>query len=170
MEKNGLKWKIRNSKGGCVRGKFYGNKAITIDSGGRVKLPSRYLKIIEKDFYGEELVIAYRKSDGIGYLVIIPERKWLEALEKINEMEGKSPVEKERLRRILNRNSDFVNLDKQGRFVIPKRLSEMAEVKSGDDAYLIGNGNFIELWNASKFDEYEEKGIVDDELIAGIFN
>ncbi len=161
---------IKKQQGWMMRGKFYGNKAITIDSGGRVKLPSRYLKIIEKDFFGEELVIAYRKSDGIGYLVIIPERKWLEALEKINDMSDKTPVEKERLRRILNRNSDFVTLDKQGRFVIPKRLSEMAEVRSGDDAYLIGNGNFIELWNASKFDEYEEKGIVDDELIAGIFN
>ncbi len=153
-----------------MRGKFYGNKSITIDSGGRVKLPSRYLKIFDKDFFGDEIVIAYRKSEGVGYLVVIPEKKWIEILEKINELEGKSPVEIERIRRVLNRNSDFVNLDKQGRFVIPKRLSEMAGIKSGDDAYLIGNGNFIELWNAKKFDEYEEKGIVDDELIAGIFN
>ncbi len=170
MEKNGIKWILRNYQDGLVRGKFYGNKAITIDNGGRVKLPSRFLKIIEKDFYGEELVIAYRKSDGIGYLVILPEKKWLEALEKINEMDNKSPVEKERLRRILNRNSDFVSLDKQGRFVIPKRLSEMAEIQSGDDAYLIGNGNYIELWKSSRFDQYQAKGDVDEELIAEIFN
>gem|GEM_PF-2102981 len=153
-----------------MREKFYGNKAITIDSGGRVKLPSRFLKIFERDFYGEDIVIAYRESEGIGYLVIVPEKRWLEILEKVNNLEGKSAVEVERLRRMLNRNSDFVSVDKQGRFVVPRRLSLMAGINAGDDAYLIGNGNGIELWNAGKFEEYEGKASVDDELIASIFN
>ncbi len=153
-----------------MRGKFYGNKTVTIDSGGRVKLPARFLKIFEKDFYGEEIVLAHRKTGDLSFLVILPEKKWIEILENINTLTDKSPVEIEMIRRVLNRNSDFVTMDKQGRIVVPKRLAEMAGIKSGNDAYLIGNGNFIELWDAKTFDNYQEKAITDDELMARIFN
>ncbi len=46
----------------------------------------------------------------------------------------------------------FVELDKQGRFIIPEELRNAAGISA--DAVMVGAGNMIEIWAADKFEAW----------------
>ena len=46
-----------------------------------------------------------------------------------------------------------IDLDSQGRFIIPKYLRDYAQIQTA--AVFIGVGNRVELWSESRWTEYE---------------
>lgn len=59
------------------------------------------------------------------------------------------------VRRYLFSGAEETLLDDQGRFVIPKRLLEYAEI--ADEVILIGTGDHFEIWKPQKWNELIKK-------------
>jgi len=54
--------------------------------------------------------------------------------------------------------------DKQGRVAIPQMLMEHAGIKSGDSVWIVGLTDKLEIWNKSRWDEFNTS--LTDETIA----
>jgi MraZ protein len=59
------------------------------------------------------------------------------------------------LRRLLYGSAYEVRLDRQGRFVLPPKLRELAGI--GTEVVLVGAGNRIELWSPERWNEVSER-------------
>ena len=123
----------------------------TIDAKGRLIIPSKF-----RDALGEEFVI----SKGMdGCLFVYANDDWnafeqkLTALPLINK-------EARQFARFFLAGAAQVELDKQGRILVPASLREFAGLDK--DVVLVGVGSRIEIWNKDKwaeantFDDMEE--------------
>ena len=149
---------------------FSGTKDVTVDSAGRIKLPSSFRKVFDENAYGSDVVIAYRVLDGSGFLMMYPERAWKRSLESLSDRPELSALEVESIRRKLNRQSEVAVVDRQGRVVLPRRFTELAGLGAGKEAALVGAGNRIEVWNAATVDQLVDETTLDDEKIASVLN
>lgn len=57
--------------------------------------------------------------------------------------------------RKLARRIDLAFVDKSGRITLKEDFKEYAEL--GEDVYVVGMGNRLELWNADVYDEYNDE-------------
>ncbi len=57
--------------------------------------------------------------------------------------------------RKLARRIDLAYVDKSGRITLKEDFKEYAEL--GEDVYVVGMGNRLELWNAEVYDEYTDE-------------
>ncbi len=64
-------------------------------------------------------------------------------------------MQRSEMKRHLFSSANVVEIDDQGRVVIPKNLLNYAEL-NGDDVTLIGVGTYFELWNTEKWQEYSK--------------
>lgn len=67
------------------------------------------------------------------------------------------------LRRRIGANALMVDLDSQGRFVMPEKMAKFAGITSGG-VTLIGAGDHFEIWEKSNWDSYMEKMGKDDRI------
>lgn len=77
--------------------------------------------------------------------------------EKIVEQELMKPLISEEGRRIRQRifaQAEEVDLDKQGRFVIPEYLRAYAEIV--EDIVVIGAGDHFEIWNSPEWEKMQK--------------
>ena len=73
------------------------------------------------------------------------------------------------LRRIFFSDAAEAELDKQGRIVIPPRLREYGGIADGDEAtdvVIVGNNDYIEIWNSARWREVQETIDTDPNAIA----
>ena len=56
------------------------------------------------------------------------------------------------LRRLWLSGATEIELDAQGRVLLPKKLTDLAGI--GADARFVGLGPFFEIWSPARFDEY----------------
>ncbi len=112
----------------------------------RISLPKKF-----RNEVGERLIIAKWYE---GCCVIVSESSWKEIMEKLTgRMEILTKAVRDTDRFILG--SAFeLELDFQGRFVIPGNLKEYAELT--EDVVFLGLGNRIELWDAKIWSEKEK--------------
>ena len=118
----------------------------TIDKKGRIFIPSKL-----RDSLGENFVI----SRGIGeqaVLSIYSEESWNLLDEKIKALPN---MESLRVRRFLYTGALNAEYDSQGRIVIPARLREFANL--GDNAYVLGMSDHIEIWNTELWEAESAK-------------
>jgi MraZ protein len=112
---------------------------------GRVALPTRFKKII-----GNKLLIARWYENC---LVIVSESAWQGFIERIT-LPDEILVESIRgIDRFVLGSTYELEIDDQGRFVIPKYLRDYAQL--ADDVIFVGLGDRIELWAKNKWDDYE---------------
>ena len=142
MFKSGGKW----MKGGGfsqneeVIVMFMGQYEHSIDAKGRTIIPAKCRAEL-----GEEFVITVSPEKC---LYLYPMSEWEELANKIKEQtKNKSSRIVER---IFFANSSVLNLDKQGRALIPARLREYAGLKK--DLVFIGMINHIEIWAKEEVD------------------
>ena len=112
---------------------------------GRVALPSRFKKIL-----GTKLIVTagYEKA-----LMIIAPKDWQAVVGQVtNRQLTVGPARA--TDRFLLGSAFEVELDTQGRFIVPKYLRKYAEL--GDEVVFIGVGNRLELWSQAKWEAYEQ--------------
>ena len=112
---------------------------------GRVALPSRFKKIL-----GTKLIVTagYEKA-----LMIIAPKDWQAVVGQVtNRQLTVGPARA--TDRFLLGSAFEVELDTQGRFIVPKYLRKYAEL--GDEVVFIGVGNRLELWSLAKWEAYEQ--------------
>jgi MraZ protein len=125
--------------------RFLGNIEAKTDAKGRVFLPAVFRKVLQAE---REQVLVMRKDVHQKCLVLYPESTWnrrMDALlEKINEWDD---VGQQVLRQYVSE-AEVVTLDGNGRFLIPKRYLQLADIEQG--VKFIGVNDAIEIWAAEK--------------------
>jgi MraZ protein len=128
--------------------RFLGNIEAKTDAKGRVFLPATFRKVLQ--VAGED-VLVLRKDVHQRCLVLYPESTWnrkLDALlEKVNEWDDVGQMV---LRQYVSE-AEVLTLDGNGRFLIPKRYLQMADISQA--VRFIGVNDAIEIWSAEKTTE-----------------
>lgn len=118
-----------------------------LDSKGRLTLPSR-LKGNMPDSASNELVIRIGLEPCLLLYPSIEYKKVFSRIAGLNEFNE----EYRRLQRNFFRGTANVELDNAGRILIPKSMVGHASLEK--DCVLVGMGNRIEIWDASKYEDY----------------
>ncbi len=117
-----------------------------MDEKGRINVPSRL-----RDSLGERFVVT-RGLDNC--LFIYPLNEWT-ALEKKLRTMSSTRAEARAFLRLFFSGAAEVDLDRQGRALIPPTLREHASLQK--EVIFIGVSNRAELWSKEKWEEYSEK-------------
>ena len=126
---------------------FTGQHERTIDSKNRVQLPSQLRAGINAERDGSGLYVTFGEQRNT--LRLFTERSFQELSERMETefIEGPEP---RRFERQFYGLTSHVDVDKQGRFVLPVRLVRKARL--GTDVYLVGQRSYIDIWNRTDFD------------------
>jgi MraZ protein len=136
-----------------------GNSPAKVDEKGRVKIPAVYLDLLKE--WGERFYVTSENGDRA---YIYPMKVWNEIEEKLAKLSGHNRTKQ----KFLNRTNYFgqvVELDGQGRLLIPAVLREAAQMKGEVD--VLGHLNHLEVWNHARFEEQLNNSPItqDDEKI-----
>lgn len=112
-----------------------------MDAKGRFVMPSRYRDSLEQDCANQLVITIDLQSDC---LLVYPRTEWDIIAEKITRMEGMSPA-KSRLSRMVLGHAVAIEIDSNGRLLLPPELREYASLRK--KLSLIGQGNKFELWD-----------------------
>ena len=118
--------------------KFRGRWSATIDSKGRMKIPVKFRETLLNEF-GSEVFITTIQGEN---LIIYPLSIWTEVEESISKHTSKHV---RRYRRLANYSGQVVQLDSQGRVLIPSSLRTQAKLSGEVD--VVGEIRIITVWN-----------------------
>ena len=135
---------------------FRGNHPTRVDEKGRLKVPAEFKRTIDEK-YGQQFYITSR--DG-KIAEIYPFEEWKKIEEKLATVSNFNPAKKKFLDRV-NYYGQMVEMDSQGRVLIPQILRESAEVKG--DVLVFGNLTFLEVRNAEAFRKHLEANPLTEE-------
>jgi len=127
---------------------FIGEYQHAIDNKNRIIIPSKF-----RDEIGETFVIT-KGLDGCLYAYTMDEWKLLE--EKLKKLPLTSKDARAFVRFFFS-GANEIDVDKQGRALIPQNLSEYAAIKK--DIISIGVSTRIEIWSKEKWEEYNNQNI-----------
>jgi MraZ protein len=118
-----------------------------LDTKGRIVLPAK-IKAQLPSGEGDELVI--RRGFEL-CLIIYPMVEFKKVFSKISGL-SEFNEEYRKLQRNFFSGTATVELDSNGRFVIPKNMLSYAQLEK--DLILIGMGNKVEVWNPSIYEKH----------------
>jgi len=126
---------------------FSGEYECKIDAKGRIVLPAK-IKAKLPEVHASELVV---KRGFEPCLVVYPMLEWKKVFSKVA---GLSEFNKEyrAFQRSFLRGATEVDMDGNGRVLLPKSMVRFAEIEK--EVIVVGTGNRIEIWNPEKYDEF----------------
>jgi len=127
----------------------------TLDNKGRVIVPSRFREELQDRF------IITRGLDSC--LFAYPMEEWNNLERKLKTMPF-TRAEARVFMRLFFSGASEVELDKQGRILIPPILREHAELNK--EVTFIGVSNRAEIWSKEKWEEYSNKSNLSYEQVA----
>ena len=132
-------------------GMFMGEYNHTIDAKGRLIVPSKF-----RDALGDEFVI----TKGLdGCLFVYDNKEWTAFEEKLKSLPLTNKDARQFVRFFLA-GAAYVEVDKQGRILVPSNLREFAKLSK--EVVLVGVASRIEIWskeiweNTESFEDMEE--------------
>lgn len=126
---------------------FTGQYDRTIDDKNRIQLPSQLRNAIDSERDGPGLYVTLGEDRGT--LSIFTERGF-EQLATRMETEFMPSEESARFELQFYGLASRVDIDKQGRFVLPDRLVKKARL--GTEVFLVGRKQRIDVWNRAELD------------------
>jgi len=134
-----------------------GNYPARIDSKGRLKVPGLFRRYVEEK-YGSQFYIT--SLDGKSALVY-PFEEWERIEEKLSRLSTFNPTKKKFLNRT-NYYGQQVEIDAQGRLLVPQLLRDTADIKG--EVAVLGNLTYLEVRNMEAFKkEIEEAPFTDED-------
>jgi MraZ protein len=127
---------------------FTGSYFHTMDNKGRVKIPSRYLEIIE-DHKDRHITI----TNWEGYILAFPQTAWKIFAEEL----AKKPIldpEYRPLQRLLIAGAEECALDRQGRILVSQNLRSYANLSR--EVVMVGALRCFEIWDRSTFESHRK--------------
>src|SRR5512143_1185838 len=125
---------------------FRGRYEHTIDSKGRVSIPSRFKEILIQQ-YDERLIITNYDLCLVAY----PHQEWAVIEEKVKNLPPLVQKDFRAFLRFFYSSGIDCALDRQGRLLIPQSLRDYANLQK--DVVLVGGGKLIEIWNKERWEE-----------------
>ena len=136
---------------------FRGNHPTRVDEKGRLKVPSEFKRVIDEK-YAQKFYIT--SLDGI-VAQVYPFEEWERIEQKLASLSTFNPTKKKFLNRT-NYYGQVVEMDGQGRLLIPQILREAAQIRG--EVAVLGNLTYLEVRNLEAFrKEIEEQAFTDDD-------
>ncbi len=126
-----------------------GNSLAKVDEKGRLKIPAAFLESLKE--YGQQFYVTSENGD---YVRVYPMKVWQEIEEKLSKLSSHNQTKQKFLARA-NYFGQVVEMDGQGRVLIPPILREAAQMKGEVD--VLGHLNYLEIWNHARFLENMSK-------------
>jgi MraZ protein len=128
---------------------FTGSYFHTMDSKGRVSIPSRYRDILEvlKD---RQVVL----TNFDGYLLAFPQSEWLKIEAKLSE-QAIFDKEVRAFQRFLISGVEDCPLDRQGRILIPPNLRDYAKLTR--EVCIVGAIRSFEIWDRQTYEAHRKQ-------------
>jgi MraZ protein len=123
---------------------FRGNHPTRVDEKGRLKVPAEFKRLIDEK-YGLEFYIT--SVDG-QRAQIYPFEEWQRIEEKLARLSNFNPTKKKLLNRT-NYYGQVVEMDAQGRVLIPTILRQSAQLRG--EVAVLGNLTYLEVRNMEAF-------------------
>lgn len=122
--------------------KLRGNSPAKVDEKGRLKIPAQFLEALKE--YGDQFYITSKTGE---VALIYPLKVWSEIEDKLAKMPSTNPTKS----KFLMRTSYFgqvVEMDGQGRVLLPPVLREAAQTKGDVDVF--GKLDYLEVMNHTR--------------------
>ena len=123
---------------------FFGESAITLDSKGRMAIPTRFRQVLAEEC-NNRLVLTYSAFDS-GSLWLYPEQKWEEVRDEVMRLSTFDQNHRSLQRRLVG-SATPIEPDGSGRIQLPQTLRHSAGLEKR--VVLMGMGFHFELWNES---------------------
>lgn len=120
---------------------FRGVQHINMDAKGRMAIPSRQREALLAECDGQIVITIDTQT---ACLALYPLPEWERIEEKVQDLPALDPAIKRFQRLVLGYASD-VELDSNGRILLPPALREYARLQK--KVVLVGQGNKLELWS-----------------------
>jgi MraZ protein len=120
-----------------------GNYPATVDEKGRVKIPADFLEELRKS--GKKFYVTSSTGDRAR---VYPMKVWEEIENKLAKLSSHNQAKQKFLTRT-NYYGQVVEVDGQGRILIPPVLRESAQMKGEVD--IQGQLTYLEVWNHAQF-------------------
>ncbi|MCK5396532.1 MAG: division/cell wall cluster transcriptional repressor MraZ [Gammaproteobacteria bacterium] len=131
---------------------FRGINNIAVDAKGRMALPARYRERLLEACGGRLIVTV----DQDHCLLVYPLPEWEIIEEKLNNLPSLNKQSR-LLQRLLIGHATDLEMDGQGRILLPAMLREYAGLKK--KAVLIGQGKKLEIWDEDTWAESQEEWV-----------
>jgi MraZ protein len=136
---------------------FRGNHPTRVDEKGRLKVPAEFKRVIDEK-YAQRFYIT--SLDG-KVAQVYPFEEWERIEQKLASLSTFNPTKKKFLDRT-NYYGQVVEMDGQGRLLIPQLLRESAQVRG--EVAVLGNLTYLEVRNLEAFrKEIEEQAFTDED-------
>jgi len=137
---------------------FRGNHPTRVDEKGRLKVPAEFKRVIDEK-YGTQFYITSLDGD---VAQLYPFEEWERIEQKLAGLSTFNPTKKKFLSKV-NYWGQVVEMDGQGRLLIPQLLREAAQIKG--EVAVSGYQTYLEVRNMEKYEKSvrEEKFTSDDE-------
>ena len=122
-----------------------GNYPGTVDEKGRLKIPADFLAELRRA--GKKFYVTSASGD---HARVYPLKVWEEIEQKLAKKSSYNPTKQKFLART-NYYGQVVEVDGQGRILIPPVLRESAQMKGEVDVQ--GNLTYLQIWNHARFIE-----------------
>ncbi|MBI5640637.1 MAG: division/cell wall cluster transcriptional repressor MraZ [Nitrospirae bacterium] len=139
---------------------FSGKYYYTVDTKGRVIIPSPFREIIFTN-YNTKLYVTNDVFDKC--LHIYPQEEWSRLEEKVRTLPQMLEEVKYFKRRVIA-SAQEVEIDKQGRILIP--AAQRADAGLNSDIVIVGQIDKIELWDRTEWDAVNDPAKIDRKTVA----
>jgi MraZ protein len=138
---------------------FVGDYTHAVDAKNRVAIPSIFRRSFPTGT--EDRVVLLRGAGGCIEAHVRPE--WRVHVTRLRNLDLYSEQDLV-LRRLWLPGANEIELDAQGRVLLPKKLTDLAGIDG--EARFVGLGPFFEIWSPARFDDYVvQNSRLYDELI-----
>ena len=136
---------------------FRGNHPARVDEKGRLKVPAEFKRVIDEK-YAQKFYIT--SQDGV-VAQVYPFEEWERIEQKLAGLSTFNPTKKKFLNRV-NYYGQVVEMDGQGRLLVPQILRESAQLRG--EVAVLGNLTYLEVRNLEAFrKEIDEQAFTDDD-------
>lgn len=146
--------------------RFRGRFVAKFDDRGRIKIPSRYLSILEQNYSRD----VYLTSVNGDHILFYPMKVWEQIEEKIERIKMRGPEVEEYISRISYWGTES-EIDPKGRILIPPYLRESSKLNG--EVFILGKVDYLVLWNKEIFEaRYLAGNFTDEKLqrVSGVLN
>lgn len=120
---------------------FMGEYNHTVDEKGRLIMPAKYREQLGDTFF---------VTQGFdGCLYVYPQSEWANIEENLRKLPSMKRGARDLTRRFLGHAAEL-EIDKQGRVLLPAKLRSLANIKK--DVVLVGVLDKIEIWDKEKWE------------------
>jgi len=134
---------------------FRGVHNIILDAKGRMAVPARYRQLLRESNDGA-LVVTIDTEEAC--LLVYPLNEWEPIQAKLEALPSFNPAAR-RIQRLIIGHATDLELDANGRMLLPAPLREYAGLKK--KMVMMGQGNKFELWDEDHWDERRQSYLAD---------